>query len=257
MARTDTLGNFLTDVASAIKTKKGSQTAIQASNFDTEIINLPSGEVDINWGIIGYSASPQAVHNIYDYSKDIYDNWDANNPVKFTGNTNLQVMPFVDTSKMTSMQDMFSGCTNLTDVPNLDTSSSTTFRAMFNNCTNLKTIDISGYDTSQWEIGVKGSLKETFKNCTSLESVNFGDFTTTTFNPYTNNIYNMFYNCPNLNDTTLNDALRVAIIAGQYMQQSEKKLSYLGFSSSLSTQWNKFPTLSNWQDFLDAGWTYN
>lgn len=43
MARTDTLAHFLTDVASAIKTKKGSQTAIQASNFDTEIANLPSG----------------------------------------------------------------------------------------------------------------------------------------------------------------------------------------------------------------------
>lgn len=43
MARTDTLGNYLTDVASAIKTKKGDSTPILASNFDTEIINLPSG----------------------------------------------------------------------------------------------------------------------------------------------------------------------------------------------------------------------
>lgn len=42
MARTNNLTNFLTDVAGAIKTKKGSQTAIQASNFDTEILNLPS-----------------------------------------------------------------------------------------------------------------------------------------------------------------------------------------------------------------------
>lgn len=43
MARTDTLTHFLTDVASAIKTKKGSQASILASNFDTEIANLPSG----------------------------------------------------------------------------------------------------------------------------------------------------------------------------------------------------------------------
>ena len=41
MARIDNLTNFLTDVAGAIKTKKGSQTAIQAANFDTEILNLP------------------------------------------------------------------------------------------------------------------------------------------------------------------------------------------------------------------------
>ena len=43
MARTDTLINFLTDVAAAIKTKKGDSTPIPAANFDTEIANLPSG----------------------------------------------------------------------------------------------------------------------------------------------------------------------------------------------------------------------
>ena len=42
MARTNNLTNFLTDVAGAIKEKKGSQTAIQAANFDTEILALPS-----------------------------------------------------------------------------------------------------------------------------------------------------------------------------------------------------------------------
>ena len=42
MARTDSLVNFLTDVATAIKNKKGSQTPIQASTFDVEITNLPS-----------------------------------------------------------------------------------------------------------------------------------------------------------------------------------------------------------------------
>ena len=43
MARIDNLTNFLTDVASAIKTKKGNDTDIPAANFDTEIANLPSG----------------------------------------------------------------------------------------------------------------------------------------------------------------------------------------------------------------------
>ena len=47
MARTDTLTNFLTDVATAIKTKKGDSTAILASNFDTEIANLPSGGAEV------------------------------------------------------------------------------------------------------------------------------------------------------------------------------------------------------------------
>lgn len=43
MARTNSLANFLTDVANAIRTKKGTETTIAASAFDTEILNLPSG----------------------------------------------------------------------------------------------------------------------------------------------------------------------------------------------------------------------
>lgn len=43
MARIDNLTNYLTDVAAAIKTKKGSQVNIPAANFDIEISNLPSG----------------------------------------------------------------------------------------------------------------------------------------------------------------------------------------------------------------------
>lgn len=42
MARTNNLTDFLTDVANAIKNKKGDTTDIPASEFDTEITNLPS-----------------------------------------------------------------------------------------------------------------------------------------------------------------------------------------------------------------------
>lgn len=43
MARTNNLTDFLTDVADAIREKKGTSETIQASDFDTEIENLPSG----------------------------------------------------------------------------------------------------------------------------------------------------------------------------------------------------------------------
>lgn len=43
MARTDNLNNFLTDVAEAIREKKGTTETINASSFDEEIKNLPSG----------------------------------------------------------------------------------------------------------------------------------------------------------------------------------------------------------------------
>ena len=44
MARTDTLGNFLTDVAEAIRTKEGTTETITASEFDTRISNLSGSE---------------------------------------------------------------------------------------------------------------------------------------------------------------------------------------------------------------------
>ena len=43
MARTDTLNNFLTDVADSIRTKKGTTDSIPASNFDTEIESIEAG----------------------------------------------------------------------------------------------------------------------------------------------------------------------------------------------------------------------
>lgn len=52
MARIDTLANFLTDVATAIKNKKGDSTSIKASDFDTEITNLPSGGTEPEKGIV-------------------------------------------------------------------------------------------------------------------------------------------------------------------------------------------------------------
>ena len=44
MARIDNLTNFLSDVAAAIKEKKGTSELISARNFDTEILNLVTGE---------------------------------------------------------------------------------------------------------------------------------------------------------------------------------------------------------------------
>lgn len=52
MARTDTLGHFLTDVADAIRGKKGTSETITASDFDTEITNLPSGGDTPTKGVI-------------------------------------------------------------------------------------------------------------------------------------------------------------------------------------------------------------
>lgn len=43
MADTSNLSQFLTDVASAIKNKKGTTDKIPAANFDTEILDITTG----------------------------------------------------------------------------------------------------------------------------------------------------------------------------------------------------------------------
>ena len=68
MARINNLTNFLTDVAAAIKTKKGDNTPIPAANFDTEIINLPGG-----------SGGKEAKDvNFYDYDGTITNSYTKN-----------------------------------------------------------------------------------------------------------------------------------------------------------------------------------
>ena len=51
MARTDNLTNFLTDIANAIRNKKGTQAPINASNFDAEIESIEAGSGGIEIGI--------------------------------------------------------------------------------------------------------------------------------------------------------------------------------------------------------------
>lgn len=104
MARTDTLEHFLTDVASALKTKKGDQTDILASDFDTEITNLPSGTA-VAPSFVSFYKAPAGT--------DI--SW------------------LTDTSNLTSCDSMFANAamTGEIDLSSWDLSNVTTFNNMF------------------------------------------------------------------------------------------------------------------------------
>ena len=45
MAKNNNLGDFLTDIANAIRTKKGTSGTISAQDFSSEILSIPSGGV--------------------------------------------------------------------------------------------------------------------------------------------------------------------------------------------------------------------
>ncbi len=72
MARTDTLTNFLADIATAIKAKKNSSAAIPAANFDTEITALSGGDNSTLVKLIDRSATsitvPDGTLKVGDYA---------------------------------------------------------------------------------------------------------------------------------------------------------------------------------------------
>ena len=101
MARTNNLTNFLTDVAEAIKEKKGSEADITASNFDTEILNLPAQGVYQQKTVSVTQNGTTTV--IPDANYDAIDELTINTAVpekqlqtktyNFTQNANLQLNP--------------------------------------------------------------------------------------------------------------------------------------------------------------------
>ena len=191
MARTDTLGNFLTDVADAIREKKGTTDAILASNFDTEIASIESG-VDINeylsdtitkgdsslggWTktiiklrspltIEGTDATYMFYRCLLNELPQIDTSSVTNMSNMFCNCTSLATIPLIDTSSVINMNNMFSNCIHLTTIPQLNTSNVTNMSYMFSGCARLATIpQLDGEKLT--------SVAYIFNNCKSLENFN-------------------------------------------------------------------------------------
>lgn len=265
MARTNNLTNFLTDVASAIKTKTGDNTAIPASQFDTKIANISTGHLDNteyaeanddlddilegstpvtiyppDWSEIGYEDTPQDILDDFNYAKDIKDNWDSSVTdisYRFNADTTLRYIPIIDTGNATNMRNTFNGCTKIVFFPQLNTSSATNMRNMLANCNSL--INVSTFDTSSVT-----NMRSMFQNCTELVSVpllNTANVTDISF---------IFSNCLKLSNESLNNILQMCINATSYT--GTKTLQQLGLTSAQATTCQ---SLSNWNAFVSAGWS--
>ena len=187
MARTNTLGNFLTDVADAIREKKGTTDTILASNFDTEIASIKSG-VDINEYLSdtitkGTSSSGGWLKTIIKLRSPLTVEG-TSAEYMFSGYS-LNELPQLDTSNVKRMDHMFSSCAKLTTIPQLDTSNVVNMDSMFYNCTNLTTIP--QLDTSN-----VFRMSYMFGSCTNLTTIPQIDTSNVTIMDYT------FYNCSNL-----------------------------------------------------------
>ena len=266
MARTDNLTNFLTDVADAIREKKGTEETIKASDFDTEIENLPSGESSRDWSEIGYSEEPEFIEDGFAYAKEIYDNWvpTQNLSRKFYNDKNLMIMPLVDTSISDNMQEMFQGCYSLSSIPQLDTSNVKRMSGMFYNCSILKTISL-------WNTSKVMYMDNMFYNCSKLKTIPLLNTSnvmimTNMFNRCSiletiplldtskiTRMSNIFSGCFNLSDSSLDNILQMCINATSYTET--KTLKTIGITNTTYYPVSRIEALPSYQAFLDAGWT--
>ena len=248
MARTDTLGNFLTDVATAIREKKGTTDTILASNFDTEIASIESG-VDINEYLSDTITKGDS--SLGGWTKTIIK---LRSPLTIEGTDAtymfsrclLNELPQIDSSSVTNMSNMFSGCINLATIPQLDTSSVTNMSNMFYGCGSLTIIP-------QLDTSSVTNMSDMFCNCTSLATIPQIDTSSVI------NMNNMFSNCihlttiPQLNTSNVtnmsymfSDCARLATIP----QLDGEKLTSVAYT------FNNCKSLENFNGIINLGQAY-
>lgn len=177
MARIDTLANFLTDIATAIKAKTGKTDSITPANFDTEINSIETG-----------SGGVYAPRHISFRS--------------YTGTELDYETQNIDTSNVTDMSYMFASA-NMTelDLSGFNVSNVTTMEYMFQNASNLTTIK-----TGNWTANNVAKLNYAFQNCSKLTNL---DLSSCSFK----SLWNMACMCQNcsvletLNLSSINTAI--------------------------------------------------
>lgn len=232
-------------------TENGTTTYTPSQNKDgfssVSITTNVSGGSDLDWSAIGYSSRPQSINDDYDYAKNIYDNWDATQTScyqMFKNDKKIRIMPFVDTSNVNLMNEMFSGATSLAEIPQLNLREVTNMAQMFYDCSDL--MKIPSFNTSN-----VNSMQKTFMGCTSLEDVPVLN----TSNLSGSSAFQLtFSHCPNLTNTSLDNILQMCINATSYTSANYKTLARLGFVVN-DYPASRIQALPHYQDFINAGWT--
>ena len=159
----------------------------------------------------------------------------------FASSPNLKKASFKSANNITNMSSMFFGCKLLEeiDLSDVDTSNVTNMDSMFYMCQKLTAIP-------QLNTSKVTNMYRMFYACILLEDLPLLDTNKVT------NWADAFYYCKALTNESLNNILQMCINATSYV--GTKTLAYLGFNSSWCTA-SKIQGLSNYQSFLNAGWT--
>lgn len=146
MASEKNLNAVFTDIANAIRGKKGTTDQIKPINMADEIMNLTSG-------------GGRSLKALLDATKSCYYLFN-----QYKGTSVNGLISYSDTSNVTNMSHMFYCCSSLTTIPQLDTSKVKIMDGMFYNCSSLTTVP-------QLDVSSVTDMSNIFKNCSSLKSI--------------------------------------------------------------------------------------
>ncbi|MGN0231705.1 MAG: BspA family leucine-rich repeat surface protein, partial [Muribaculaceae bacterium] len=108
-----------------------------------------------------------------------------------TALSTIEGMEYLNTEKVTAMNNIFDGCQSLNaiDLSHFDTSNVTDMSYLFNGCSNLNNIDLSTFDTSNVT-----DMSSLFNGCSNLNNIDLSTFDTSNVT----NMESMFQGCSSL-----------------------------------------------------------
>lgn len=247
MASEKNLNAVFTDIANAIREKKGTTDQIKPINMAEEIVNLPSGggktiELSVTKNGIytpdegtAYSkvsvSVPQTAESgtlkaLFDVTKNCNNLFNSYNGTSIDG-----IFSYSDTSNVTSMSYMFAHSYSLASIPLFDTSSVTSMKGMFYFCKKLTSVPL-------FDMSSVTDAYEMFSRCTSLITIPQFDTSSLTKMNY------MFYQCTKLttipqlsvsNVTSFSDAFYNCVSLKTILMYGMK----VSFDISASTQFEE------------------
>lgn len=213
--------NNLSAIADSIRAKNGTQETYTPGEMSAAIDNLPSGGGDFAITDTSYLFRSGSRLNAFNDLKPY-----------FSGNTTTCDYMFQYTGSGIADMNLF-----------FDTSNCQQFIYMFQGCSYLKTAP--SYDLSKARY-----CSYMFCSCSTLENVPVYNLSASNFNSSGHN--NMFQYCTALTDESLNNIMASLMTIQVTSSSVAKTLKYVGLTSDQAT---RCQSLSNYQAFIDAGWT--
>ena len=178
MARINNLTNFLTDIATAIKSKTGRNTNITPSNFDTEILSIASDLTTKTITSNGtYNASSDNVDGYSSVTVNVPSSLPTITDAEYLcayGRVNLYDTLLAMCSGITSVAHMFYYANNVAnlDLTKLNVFNITNMADMFSNA-KFTSLNFNGFNTSNVT-----NMSYMFYYCRELTSLDLSSFNT-------------------------------------------------------------------------------